>query len=148
MYISFLYKTFDSNINKSIAQYASLALTLWVNRWVENRNPKIIGGLPCFIGEKIIGAYHPMFMTVLTSMTERTINKTPVIPEILFNKNWYGSLPDALSVDKAIESNNEKVLFYEQVCLNILHWMNVEGLIYDLSVTDIMPPDFFNPPEE
>lgn len=113
---------------KIVAATSSLALSSWyMSNFEWNQQPKSIVEVSSI---KVPGPYDPNFLTVIIACIERNYGHSPKIDSCFFDSDWYIDLPEHLNQWKLVrESDNFKVLFYEEVCFSVLKWLSENGNI-------------------
>ena len=95
-----------------------------------------------FVGSKSIvevssinvpGPYDSNFLTAVIACIEKKYGHSLEIDSCFLDLDWYVDLPEHISHSMSWmlvrESNDSKVLFYEEVCFSILKWLSENGNI-------------------
>lgn len=90
---AFSFKTIDGS--ETVSFTASLGLFYWYIRIVPKLpmpNPMPILEV-VQVGNPTPGPYHSKFLMLVISGIERTYGKSPEVPEVMLNKEWYDDIP-------------------------------------------------------
>lgn len=118
------------------ARTASYALLYWQS-YILPKDPIPVqpNVLEITMGRPVYGPYDDKFLILLVNGIERNYGSAPVIPEEFMHKDWYTDLPvvkDHNSILEFLEEKNSKIIYYEQICWNILFWLFQNGNIVSL----------------
>jgi len=134
------YKCKDGS--RTVAATASIGLMYWLGRIMPQtpiENPK---PFEIYVTQSPTPSpYSPMFMPLVVAGLERTFGTSPPIPEHLHDPA-HGFVKDMgfHDVEKHLKKGTPQVVEYEQVCLDILHWLKEQGEITVLAINEPMLP--------
>jgi hypothetical protein len=136
------YKCKDGS--STVAATASIGLMHWYGRIIPTKpieNPKPFEVY--VVRTPVPMPYAPQFLPLVVAGLERTYGKAPEIPAHLFDAAHYEKFPKQLGfhgVEDLLKEGVPEVVEYEQVCLDILHWLKEQGEITKMLLNEPMQP--------
>ena len=122
--------------SRTVAATASMGLLHWYGRIMPHKaieNPKLFEFY--VVSEPRPGPYDQLFLPLVVAGLERTFGKAPRIPEHLHDPAHYERFPkefDFGDIEKLLKKGVPEIVEYEQVCLDILYWLQEQGEITEM----------------